>query len=185
LKDAVELAGVMLEHFEDPQQGGFYFTSDDHEPLIHRPKTLGDDALPAGNGIAASALARLGHLCADPQYIDAAERTLRAAWPSIMELPYAHGTLLNALEESLYPPQLVILRGRDANQLKQWYRHCSSAYAPRCMIFAIPSQTDNLSGMLAQCSGEEDIVAYICTGTTCSAPITRFDELDSHIGLTS
>ncbi len=185
LNDAVELAAAMLTHFEDPQQGGFYFTSDDHEALIHRPKTLGDDALPAGNGITASALARLGHLCSEPRYLDAAERTLQAAWPSIMELPYAHGTLLNALEESLHPPQLIILRGRDENQLKQWHRHCSSAYVPQRLVLAIPSEAGDLPDLLAQCSIKHDVAAYVCTGTTCSVPITTFDELDRQIGMTS
>ena len=38
------------EHFEDAPAGGFFFTSDDHEQLIHRSKTFGDDATPSGNG---------------------------------------------------------------------------------------------------------------------------------------
>ena len=50
---AIELADTMLEHFEDREAGGFYFTADDHEKLILRPKTFGDDATPAGNGVAA------------------------------------------------------------------------------------------------------------------------------------
>ena len=52
---AVELAEVMLEHFEDAATGGFYFTADDGETLILRPKTFADDATPAGNGVAARA----------------------------------------------------------------------------------------------------------------------------------
>ena len=57
---AVALAEVMLEHFEDRARGGFYFTADDHEQLIHRSREFADDATPAGNGVAALALQRLG-----------------------------------------------------------------------------------------------------------------------------
>ena len=57
-----ELAALLLERFQDRDQGGFFFTADDQETLIQRPKPLGDEATPAGNGVAARALLRLGHL---------------------------------------------------------------------------------------------------------------------------
>ncbi|HEX7061139.1 MAG TPA: thioredoxin domain-containing protein, partial [Woeseiaceae bacterium] len=59
---AIGLADALLEHFQDAENGGFWFTADDHEPLIHRPKPLGDESMPSGNGIAARALQRLGFL---------------------------------------------------------------------------------------------------------------------------
>ena len=84
---AVEIAEVLLGHFEDPESGGFFFTADDHESLIHRSKPFADDALPAGNGIAACALGRLGHLVGERRYLDAAERSIRMGWKSIERLP--------------------------------------------------------------------------------------------------
>ena len=59
---ARELAQVLLDQFEDRAHGGFFFVSHDHERLIHRAKIGHDNATPAGNGIAALALGRLGHL---------------------------------------------------------------------------------------------------------------------------
>src|SRR5207253_4819205 len=76
---AQQLIGVVLKHFADEGAGGFYFTSDDHETLIHRMKSFSDDATPSGNGVAASVLLRLGNLLGEPRYLAAAERTLRAA----------------------------------------------------------------------------------------------------------
>ena len=80
----------MLAHFEDPQLGGFFFTSDDHETLIHRSKSFSDDAIPAGNGIAARALIRAGYLLGETRWLErrrahAARRLARhqslSAWP--------------------------------------------------------------------------------------------------------
>ena len=79
LQFAISLADALLEHFEDADAGGFYFTANDHEALIHRPKPLADESVPSGNGIAAFALQRLGFLLAETRYLDAAERALRAA----------------------------------------------------------------------------------------------------------
>ena len=45
--------------------------------LIHRPKPGHDNATPSGNGVAAQALIALGHLAAEPRYVDAGERTVR------------------------------------------------------------------------------------------------------------
>jgi len=49
---ACELVDVLLAHFAD-ERGGFFFTADDHEQLIHKPKPFADEAVPAGNGVAA------------------------------------------------------------------------------------------------------------------------------------
>src|SRR5665213_756274 len=56
LELCVALAEILLDQFEDAQDGGFFFTARDHEQLIHRSKTFGDDAVPSGNGVAASVL---------------------------------------------------------------------------------------------------------------------------------
>src|SRR6185369_16903443 len=68
---ARELADALLDEFEDPAHGGFFFTSHDHERLFHRTKPGHDNATPSGNGVAACALIALGHLAAEPRYVDA------------------------------------------------------------------------------------------------------------------
>jgi uncharacterized protein YyaL (SSP411 family) len=52
---ARELAEMMLTHFTDEQNGGFYDTSDDHEDLFQRPKDIQDNATPSANAMAAQA----------------------------------------------------------------------------------------------------------------------------------
>ena len=47
------LADRLLGQFEDPDNGGFFFTSHDHEKLILRNKPGHDNATPSGNGVAA------------------------------------------------------------------------------------------------------------------------------------
>ena len=86
---ATALADALLEHFEDKNDGGFFFTAHDAERLPQRPKPFIDESLPAGNGVAARALLKLGHLLGETRYIDAAERTLRAAWATLTEYPHA------------------------------------------------------------------------------------------------
>src|SRR4029077_16822777 len=119
LKFARQLADVLLGQFEDAEGGGFFFTAKDHEKLIHRSKSFGDESVPSGNGVAASVLCRLGYLLGELPYLDAAERTLRAGWPMLRQYPQAHMSLANALEDFLSSMQILIVRG-DAQQIEPW-----------------------------------------------------------------
>jgi uncharacterized protein len=176
LEFARQLIEVVLGHFTDPEAGGFFFTSDDHEQLIHRPKSFGDDATPSGNGIAALVLQRLGYLLGEPRYLAAAERTLRAAWPALEKHPLSHATLVNALEELLQPPEIVILRGEPA-AIEAWQRELAQLYAPRRLVLAIPSDASGLPPALADKPARGTAVAYVCRGSTCSAPVESLEAL--------
>jgi uncharacterized protein YyaL (SSP411 family) len=177
LNFAIELAEVVLAHFQDPA-GGFFFTADDHETLIQRPKPVSDDALPSGNGIAATVFGRLGHLLGETRYLDAAERTLTALWPVIEQNAYACTALLLATEEYLFPGQTVILRGHG-DTLESWRRHCAQAYAPRRLTFAIPDDAIDPPGLLRERRPQGEAVAYACTGVQCAPPAVTLEELNT------
>jgi uncharacterized protein YyaL (SSP411 family) len=177
LQFAVTLADTLLEHFEDADDGGFFFTANDHEQLIHRPKPLADESVPSGNGIAAFALQRLGFLLGENRYLDAAERTLRAAWRAMDEYPHGHVTLLTALEEYIDHPEVVIIRG-DADEIGRWRDAAAKLYAPRRLVFAIGRSEQSLPGALAdRAAMENDTVAYRCLGTHCEMPVTSWEAL--------
>ncbi|MDX1514800.1 MAG: thioredoxin domain-containing protein, partial [Gammaproteobacteria bacterium] len=175
---AVELAELLLSRFRDREGGGFFFTADDHESLFHRPKPMTDDALPAGNGIAACAFARLGHLLGENRYLDAAEQTIRAGWRGIARFPHAHNALLLAVEEHLDPPQTIVLRG-GGGELERWRARCARRFAPRRLCVAIPDDEKDLPGLLAERAQRDGVVAYVCEGHVCGAPITGFEELEA------
>jgi uncharacterized protein YyaL (SSP411 family) len=172
----VELAEIMLARFEDRDAGGFFFTADDHEQLILRPKTFADDATPCGNGVAARVLARLGFLLSEPRYLDAAERTVRAAWPALEKYPHAHASLLMALDELISPPDIVVLRG-PRDELNTWRTELDKAWNPRRCVVAIPTDEGGLPKSLAAKKPRERTVAYVCRGTACSAPLASLGAL--------
>ncbi len=175
---AIALAEVLLQHFQDTRKGGFYFTADDHEPLIQRPKPVYDEALPAGNGIAARVLLKLGHLLGSMPYLVAAERTLKWSWPSLEQIPTACGALALALEEYYQPTQIIILRGPEET-IEPWRRRCIQAYAPGRFTLAIPSTAGPLPGILATHAPQPIPVAYLCSGSSCSPPLTSLEALEA------
>ncbi|TDJ64947.1 MAG: thioredoxin domain-containing protein [Proteobacteria bacterium] len=177
LNFAIELADCLVTNFQDDAGGGFFFTAHDHEALIQRTKPMTDDALPAGNGIAAWSLGRLGHLLGESRYLDAAAGCLSAAWHSIERAPSAHNALLLALEEYLDPPTSVILRG-DLSELDEWKKRLDASYAPARQYFAIPTEAHDLPGLLSHHTATRTVTAYVCRGHQCLAPIHDLAELE-------
>jgi uncharacterized protein len=176
---AQQLIEVLRLQFED-QGGGFFFTALEHEALIHRSKTFNDEAVPSGNGVAASVLVRLGYLFGETAYLESAERALKAAWTALNEYPQAHMSLLNALEDYLNSLQILVVRGEAAPAM-QWQQTLGALYAPTRMIVAIPTDAAELPPALAAKRAGPKTMAYLCSGMTCSAPITSLSQLAHEI----
>src|SRR5262249_33990990 len=144
---------VLLEQFEDLEKGGFFFTSHDHEKLIHRPKPGYENATPSGNGVAAFALQRLHFLTGESRYALAAERTLAQFHSELVERSSGHATLLAALEEHQQPTRTIIVRG-PKHDLDRWRSALAQRYAPQTMVLAIGGDAAGLPPVLAKPAGD-------------------------------
>jgi len=171
------LADVLLAQFEDSTAGGFFFTSHDHEKLIHRGKPGYDNATPSGNGVAAYALQRLGHLIGEPRYLAAAERTLRLFYPSLEARPSAFPSLCSALAEYVEPPRSVVLSGPAADA-QSWRRVLAGEYRPHALILAVDAGAQGLPATLDKPAGAT-VNAWVCAGVKCLAPIADRGALES------
>jgi uncharacterized protein YyaL (SSP411 family) len=172
---AQALGDALLTRFED-EAGGFFFTSHDHEALIHRVKTGHDNATPSGSGVAAFALQRLGHLAGEPRYQAAAERCLRLYGPEMQRQPGGHASLLMALEEVLNPPGIVVLRG-EKQQLIDWQKKLSEAYRPWVFAVALPTGLCSLPATLDK-PLRPGVNAWVCSGVKCLEPIDDWSCLE-------
>ena len=171
-----EILDAMLVHFEDAKLGGLFFTSDDHEALIHRTKSFSDDAIPSGNGIAARVLIRAGYLLGKTRWLEAAERTLRASWLALERFPHGHVSLIEALSEYLAPPEIVIVR-EQPHDGGAWQAELGKLYAPHRMVFSIPAEITGLDAAIADKKAGAGTRAYVCRGPTCSAPVESLADL--------
>ncbi len=172
---ARELAEAQLAHFEDAEAGGFFFTSHDHEKLIHRAKPVHDNATPSGNGVAAVALGRLGLLLDEPRYGRAVERGLRLFQAAMLEMPAPFASLLTAQRECLAPPRIVVLTGPKA-ELAQWKRAADRAAGPRDLVFAFSGAGPEVPAGLRK-PVKNAVNAYVCTGVNCLPEIVQIHDL--------
>ena len=91
LEFARQLADVLLAQFEDPEAGGFFFTADGSRAAHSSQQDLQRRfACRRATASPPRCCAGLGTCSARLRYLDAAERTLRAAWPAFRDIPGAH-----------------------------------------------------------------------------------------------
>jgi uncharacterized protein YyaL (SSP411 family) len=180
---AEDLAEALLARFEDRENGGFFFTSHDHERLIHRPKPGYDNATPSGNGLAALALQRLSFLTGESRYTASAERALGQFYPAMREHAGGHTTLVMALEEYVVPTRTVILRG-PREDLVRWRRALAEVYAPHTLVLALAPDIAELPPVLAK-PAQGRVNAWICEGVTCLAPLERLEDVVARLGAVS
>ena len=171
---ARELADALLAHFEDTEAGGFFFTSHDHEALLTRPKPGYDNATPSGNGVAAFALQRLGHLLGEPRYLEASARCLHLFHAQLTQQPIAYPTLLAVLDEALVPPRAILLRG-PAAALREWAAALGPKLAARDCLLVLPNGV-GLPAALTRPEPDHP-TAWICSGTACQPPVSDLSAL--------
>jgi uncharacterized protein YyaL (SSP411 family) len=173
---ACALGDQLLAHFEDDEHGGFFLTADDHEALIHRPKPYTDDALPSGNGVAALALGRLGHVTGQSRFLRAAEGAAQAGLGSVERVPHAHASVLNAVEETLYPPETIIIRPGNDHDARSWRQAARAGYAPRRQVLILDEETTRVGDQRFEGAG-----AWLCQGTHCLPPVANPDQLQERL----
>jgi uncharacterized protein YyaL (SSP411 family) len=97
LDEAKVLTDTMVKYHEDPKNGAFFYTSNDHEKLFARSKDQHDGAQPAANSIAARNLVQLWQKTDDQKYEKLAERTFRALAGPLKANPAGLTALADAL----------------------------------------------------------------------------------------
>ena len=173
LNRAVELAGKMLEKFEDKSAGGLWASAD--ETLMARMKDDYDGAEPSGNAVAALALADLGRLTDQAKWSDAAKRILDWLAERMRRLPQAVPHALLALQRVSELPARLVLAGEGR---EKFLEVVGRVYRPDLLITgAEEAHPSEFVQRLARNTREG--TAYLCEGEKCRLPVKTVEELKS------
>jgi len=131
---AIGLADQVMQHFSDPAQQNFFYTANDHERLIARQKDVQDNPVPSGNGMIATAFARLGKLTGKRHLLTAAESVI-ASFGGIMErAPTAAGQMLLALDFMMGPAHEIVLLAESSEQASEILLNLRQRFIPRKVL---------------------------------------------------
>jgi uncharacterized protein len=174
---AEQLAHSILNDFEDPESGGYFFTRHDHEPLLTRPRIVHDAATPSGYAVATRMLIILGHLTGQMRFIDSAEKALNSAIPQTRARPSAFASLMLALEIASTPPQIIVLRGTQSH-MRIWEKAISKLNLPHSLCFAVPQDAHAVPIVFDKPLPKNgEVNAWVCRGLNCLPEITDLSTL--------
>jgi uncharacterized protein len=204
IEKAISYADFMIKHFWDEKRENFFFTSDDHEQLIVRTKSLYDLAIPSGNSTAASALLRLYHITRNSDYLLKAEQIMSTGAKAAAENPFGFGQLLNAVHLYIKKPIEITIIGTniekptESERMSNWL---GKQFIPNSIIAIVKNQsqleglstypffegkkvdynkqTDKISAYNVPLGAEH---AFVCKDFSCSVPILSLEQLQKHLG---
>ncbi len=173
------LADTMIERFGDPEKGGFFETSSDHEQLLTRRKDPEDHPIPSGNAAAAYALLRLAALTGEHEYEKQGVGVLRLFTEMAPRHPNAFAHLLQALDFHLAQVKEVALVGEDLRSLERVVR---GAFRPHVVVAGTPPGGGGDASAIPLLEGRAPVdgaaTAYVCERFACQAPVTEPAELE-------
>ena len=180
---ATNLANYLITHFWDDSISGFFFTSDDHEKLIMRPKNNYDLSMPSGNSVAAYVLLKLYHITQNKQFLEIAKKIIESQAISAAENPFAFGYLLNALY--LYyqkPTEITIINDKNSELVSSLRKK----FLPESIMVLVENQS-NLEALSKHpfFSGKEfqndKTTVFVCKNFSCSLPLSDLSEIEKEL----
>jgi len=178
LQKAVELQEQQERLFRDEEDGGYFFTGNDAEELLLRPKEVYDGAMPSGNSVSAYNLARLWRLTGEQKWQDLAERQFNSFRLILQEYPLGYTAFLQAIQYYLNAKEEIVLVGRleteDMTQMRKvifedFRPFTVVAYRTDEDIFAVPRLQDYPL--------TEKTAAYYCRDFACQEPVHKPEQL--------
>ncbi len=188
LQEAYALAVWMQQHFADPDDGIFFYTSDDHETLINRTKEVQDNATPAAHSCAAMALLRLSTITGRPDDTSGWD-ALAAVSGLIADHSRGASQALIALDFALGPtPELVLLEGGQPDKTDQLLATFHRRFVPSYTL-ARRANSGASDGTVEPpaypaVAGKPEatsVTLYICHRGACQAPAIGFDDANMAI----
>jgi len=184
---ARSLADTMIEYFWDEREGGFYFTSSDHETLITRSKDYFDNATPSGNSVAAIALLKLWLLTHEGSYQQCAATILRTIREAMAKYPNGFGYMLCALDFYLSQAKEIAIVGKlDSHEVRSFVEEIYSRFIPNKALAASEPGDDSSHASVPLLEGRVAVgnkaTVYVCENFACQLPATTVEELRERLG---
>ncbi|MAZ27410.1 MAG: thioredoxin domain-containing protein [Cytophagaceae bacterium] len=171
LDHAIALTEYVIVHFYNPENGMFFFTSDEDTVLIARNTEYLDNVIPSSNSIMAKNLFKLAHLTLKKEYEDKAARMLDNMLSEASTYAGSYSNWLDLLLNFTHPFNEIVIAGPKARELK---KELDKSYLPSAIkVFALSEiGLDILKNRFAG----GDTLIYVCRDYTCKLPVRTVKE---------
>ena len=180
---AVEIAGATVRWFWDDEAGQFFDTAADAERLITRPREVTDNAVPAGNSLAAELLLRVGDVLHDEPLLRRGRRAVETLAEPMARYGQAFGHLLGAADLHVHGAvQLALVGDPAADDTRALHRAAFAAHVPSLVVAGgLPEWSAGIALLADRPLQGGRATAYVCRGYVCELPVTDPAALDARL----
>jgi uncharacterized protein YyaL (SSP411 family) len=166
---------VLSEFFWDAAAGGYCQTAIDDSGLLHRVRSVFDQASASANGTMIGVLAKLFMATGDESYRDRAGNIVGSFAGELGRSFLAMGSYLNGLETLLAGLQIVIVGPRDNPKTQELITAVNGRSLPNRLLLVVSPGEELPEGHPARGKAMENgqPTAYVCQHQNCSAPIAN------------
>jgi uncharacterized protein YyaL (SSP411 family) len=189
LDTALELTDEIINKFWDETNGGFFFTSEDHEKLFIRKKENFDGAIPSGNSVAFLNLIRLSRLAKKPDLEKKAKLIIKSISDNLKQIPSAFTQLLMGLDYAFGPSYEVLIEGDlKAKETQEMIKALRTHFIPNKVVLLNARAQQQAKEMFINLPdpGKDPSLsvktkAYVCVNYSCQKPTTNINEMLSQL----
>jgi len=183
LETAKGLVDHMEDLFLDPEDGAYFYVARDQEATLVRGKSAYDQAVPAGNSLAARATWRLWRFTDEERYRERYQAILRRFQHQAAENPWGFSHYLTVASLASLPPLDVVLVGDPTHpQTEGLLTEVNRHFLPeRRLLLKNPQDPTRLEELVPAAreygpQGTEP-TAYVCHHFICQPPTGNPQEL--------
>jgi uncharacterized protein len=181
LREAAALASALIDRFYLPELGAMALAPSDSVPLVHRPVSLYDNAVPGATGLGLTVLQRLYALTGEARFGEVARELVERHAGAVAENPFGFGQLLCGIHDDAQPPVELVIVGEPADpRTRALIAQARRVYSPQLMTIVYPSGRPTAGIARSLWEGREERAvptAFVCRGASCLPPITEPAEL--------
>lgn len=179
LKKAIVFNNLLIKHFWDYKNGGFYFTSDDSPELFTRQKEIYDGAIPSGNSVAMMNIVRLSRITGDSKLADMASQLAKTFSNNVERYPMGYSQLLSGVDFAIGPSFEIVIVGDITNyETKRMLNEINKKYIPNKVVLLKSDETEYKDiSEIATYTKEQKMIngeatVYVCRNYVCNLPTT-------------
>ena len=173
------LADYVIEHFDDPGNGMFYYTSDLSDSLVVRAKQISDNVMPSSNSAMAEVLLLLGEYYQHKPYAARSQRMINQIMHDSMRSKdpfYANWARVAGV--NIYRPFQVAIVGPEAVkrsiELQRYYNP---------LAIYLGGEEEALP-LLENKVVEGKTIIYVCRDQICKLPVQEVDKALEQLSVT-
>lgn len=181
LQMAQEYNKKLMDHFWDPEQGGYYFTADFIPQVLVRQKEAYDTALPSGNSVQMLNLERLYLLTGNDEYRNTSIAMEKYFSAIIKRSPPAFTMFLSAIAFKIGPSFNIVVAGsKNKDDTSLMLKTLQEQYLPNC-VMVFNSGDNHLNELIENMEDKnmvnDQVTAYVCGDGACYPPVNSLEEL--------